>query len=105
MPARTGEQVLQKLREQSPEIWLRGERVKDVTTHPGLAGGVHSLAELYDLQWRLPELMLFDSPDTGDKVGRSHMIPRTREELLSVGEMMMTWTRHSNGMMGRSPDY
>jgi len=105
MPARTGHQVLQKLREYSPEIWMRGERVKDVTTHPGLSGGVNSLAELYDLQWKDPDVMLFDSPSTGDKVGRSHMIPRTREELMSVGTMMLAWTRHSNGMMGRSPDY
>jgi hypothetical protein len=25
------------------------------------------------------------------------MIPRTREELMSVGTMMLDWTRHSNG--------
>lgn len=105
MPARKGEQILQKLREEAPEIWHRGERVKDVTTHPGLSGGARSLAELYDLQWQDPETMLYDSPTTGAKVGRSHMIPRTQEELLSVGAMMLKWTRHSNGMMGRSPDY
>ena len=37
MPARTGRQYLNGLREQEREVWLGGERVKDVTTHPGLA--------------------------------------------------------------------
>ena len=36
MPARTGRQYLNGLREQEREVWLGGERVKDVTTHPGL---------------------------------------------------------------------
>ena len=35
MPARTGRQYLNGLREQDREVWLGGERVKDVTTHPG----------------------------------------------------------------------
>jgi aromatic ring hydroxylase len=50
MPARTGRQFLNGLREQEREVWLRGERVKDVTTHPGLAGGAHAIAALYDMQ-------------------------------------------------------
>ena len=36
MPARTGKQYLAGLREQEREVWLGGERVRDVTTHPGL---------------------------------------------------------------------
>ena len=35
MPARTGKQYLAGLREQEREVWLGGERVEDVTTHPG----------------------------------------------------------------------
>ena len=34
MPARTGQQYLDGLREQEREVWLGGERVRDVTTHP-----------------------------------------------------------------------
>ncbi len=105
MGARKGEQVIQKLREASPEIWYGGERVKDVTTHPALKNGVHSLAGLYDLQWGQPDVMLFDSPATGQKVGRSHMIPRTREELQSISRMMKVWADSTFGMMGRAPDY
>ncbi len=105
MPARTGQQVLDKLREDSPEIWYRGERVKDVTTHPAFKNGVHSLAELYDLQWQQPDVMLFDSPTSGEKVGRSFMIPRSREELASISRMMKVWADYHHGFMGRAPDY
>ncbi|HET7087146.1 MAG TPA: 4-hydroxyphenylacetate 3-monooxygenase, oxygenase component [Anaerolineae bacterium] len=105
MGARRGKDVIQKLKEQPAELWHRGKRVADVTAEPGLANGVASLAELYDLQWEDPGTMLFDSPTTGDKVGRSYLIPRTKEELMSVGTMMMRWTRHTMGMMGRAPDY
>ena len=105
MSARRGEQVIHKLKEDSPEIWYRGERVKDVTTHSALKNGVQSLAALYDLQWQQPDVMLFNSPTTGDRVGRSYLIPRTREELQSISRMIKVWADASFGMMGRAPDY
>ena len=105
MGARKGEDVLQKILEDSPEIWYRGERVADPTRHPALKNGLHSLAALYDVQWQQPEVMLFDSPDSGDKVGRSYLIPRTQAELKSISRMMKVWADYHNGMMGRSPDY
>lgn len=105
MGARTGDQVLNKLREDPAEIWHQGERVRDVTTHPAFKNGLKSLAELYDLQWQQPEVMLFDSPATGDKVGRSYMIARTLEELQSISRMMKVWADYHHGMMGRAPDY
>jgi 4-hydroxyphenylacetate 3-monooxygenase len=82
--ARRGQQVLQRLREQPPSIWYRGELVKDVTVHPALQGGVHTLARLYDLQWEKPDITLYDSPTTGRKVARSFMMPKTRDELASI---------------------
>lgn len=105
MAARKGEQLLQKLREQGPEIWYGGEQVKDVTAHPAFRNGMRSLANLYDMQWEQPEVMLFDSPSSGEKVGRSYMIPRTLEELQSITRMMKVWANHHHGMMGRAPDY
>ena len=48
MPARTGREYIAGLREREREVWLRGERVKDVTTHPGLRNGVRAIAALYD---------------------------------------------------------
>ena len=47
MPARTGAAYIAGLREQPPEVHVQGERVKDVTSHPGLRHGVRTLATLY----------------------------------------------------------
>src|SRR5438128_4517146 len=95
MPARTGTEYLKGLQEQEREIWLRGERVKDVTTHPGLANGVRAIASLYDMQHDagLRDEMTYVSPSSGDRVGLSFVIPRTRQELEQRRVMMMHWAR------------
>jgi 4-hydroxyphenylacetate 3-monooxygenase len=103
--ARRGEQVLQRLRERPPTLWYHGEQITDVTTHPALRGGVATLAGLYDLQWQNPAVSLFDSPSSGNKVGRSFLIPRTLEDLRSVTAAMRVWQDHTHGLMGRAPDY
>src|SRR5881296_1554526 len=107
MPARTGEQYIKGLQQQEREVWLGGERVKDVTTHPGLANGVRSVAALYDMQHdpTLRDEMTYVSPTTGDRVGLSFIIPRTRQELEQRRTMMLHWARATCGMVGRSPDF
>jgi 4-hydroxyphenylacetate 3-monooxygenase len=107
MGARTGRQYVEGLREQPREVWLGGERVKDVTTHPGLANGVRAIAALYDMQHdpALRDTMTYVSPTSGERVGMSFIIPRTREELERRRDMMLAWARATCGMMGRSPDF
>ncbi|MGH7036959.1 MAG: 4-hydroxyphenylacetate 3-monooxygenase, oxygenase component [Stellaceae bacterium] len=107
MPARSGKQYLDGLRERDREVWLGGERVRDVTTHPGLAGGARAIASLYDMQHD-PErraAMTYTSPKDGAPVGLSFIIPRTREDLERRRDMMLAWARATCGMMGRSPDF
>src|SRR5579884_3938166 len=107
MPARTGRQYLDGLREQEREVWLGGERVKDATRHPGLARGARAIARLYDMQYdpALRDVMTFPSPSTGEPVGRSFDMPATREALETRSRMMLNWARATCGMMGRSPDF
>ncbi len=107
MPARTGREYLDGLRAQDRNVWLGGERVKDVTSHPGLAGGARAIAMLYDMQHdaRLRDEMTYVSPSTGDRVGLSFIVPRTREDLERRRVMMLHWARATCGMMGRSPDF
>jgi 4-hydroxyphenylacetate 3-monooxygenase len=107
MGARNGKQYLAGLREQEREVWLEGERVRDVTTHPGLGGGARAIASLYDLQCdpALHEAMTYVSPSSGERVGLSFIIPRTREDLERRSGMMLNWARATCGMMGRSPDF
>ena len=49
MAVRTGEQFLEGLRD-GREVWLEGERVADVTTHPKTTRMAKTLAGIYDLQ-------------------------------------------------------
>ncbi len=107
MPARTGQQYIDGLKQRDVEIWLDGERVRDVTTHPGLSGGVRAIAHLYDMQHdaELREVMTYTSPSSGEPVGRSFDNPPTREALETRSKMMLNWARATCGMMGRSPDF
>jgi 4-hydroxyphenylacetate 3-monooxygenase len=107
MPARTGREYLEGLRAQEREVWLGGERVKDVTTHPGLRNGAQAIAGLYDMQHdpALRDAMTYVSPTTGDRVGLSFIVPRTHRELEQRRDMMLHWARTTCGMMGRSPDF
>ena len=107
MGARTGREYLDALRAQDREVWLRGERVKDVTTHPGLRNGAQAIAALYDMQHdpALRDEMTYVSPTSGERVGLSFIVPRTHEELERRRTMMLHWARTTCGMMGRSPDF
>ncbi len=87
------------------ELWHRGRKVSDVTTEEGFASGVRSLAARYDLQHREPDRLLFASPETGDPVGLSFMIPETSDELVRVGDSMHRIAEFSFGMAGRDPSY
>ena len=107
MPARTGAQYIAGLRENQPEVYIDGQRVKDIATHPSLRNGVQAIARLYDLQHD-PEIggeMTYESPTTGDQVGLSFITPKTPEDLDKRRTMMSHWARLNCGMMGRSPDF
>ncbi|MEC9341730.1 MAG: 4-hydroxyphenylacetate 3-hydroxylase N-terminal domain-containing protein [Pseudomonadota bacterium] len=89
------------------EVWLNGERVADVTTHPAIAPAVMSTAHLYDMQhdaaWA--GALVFDDPASGEPVGRTYQIPRTAADLRARGEAIALWQESAFGMMGRAPDF
>ena len=107
MPARTGEEYITGLRERAAEVYICGEQVQDVTTHPALRNGVRTIASLYDMQhdpaWR--DEMTYISPAIGDRVGLSFITPRTVRDLERRRTMMTHWARATCGMMGRTPDF
>src|SRR5215831_1177521 len=107
MPARTGQEYITGLKEHPREVWIDGERVQDVTTHPALRNGVRSVAALYDMQYdpELQEAMTYTSPTTGHPVGLSFLVPRSMADLERRRHMMARWAWASCGMMGRSPDF
>src|SRR5579863_1964924 len=106
MGARRGAAYIEGLRD-GREVWIDGERVKDVTTDPRLGRGVRSVAALYDLQLDPCHIdeMTYVSPTSGERVGLSHIQPRGIDDLVKRRGMVKTWAEWSAGMLGRSPDY
>ena len=54
----TGDEYLESLRD-GREVWIYGERVKDVTTHPAFRNSARMIARLYDA--------------LHDQIGRAHV--------------------------------
>jgi 4-hydroxyphenylacetate 3-monooxygenase len=104
MPARTGKQFLDGLKSDR-EIWVDGERVRDVTSHPSFTGAANTMAELYDLQHRHADDCLIPDPETGEPINASHMVPRSRADLERRHRCLQRIAEHTVGLMGRSPDY
>jgi 4-hydroxyphenylacetate 3-monooxygenase len=102
--ARSGAAYLEGLRDDR-EIWLDGQRVTDVTCDPRLGRGVRSVAALYDLQLSRLGDMTYVSPTSGERVGLSHIQPRSADDLVRRRKMVRTWAKFSAGMFGRSPDF
>src|ERR1700724_2694278 len=106
MPIRAGDQCLAALRDDR-QIYMDGERIRDVTTDPRFAGAAQSMAELYDMQHdaALGERMSFASPSSGDTVGLSFIEPRSVDDLIRRRGMVKIWMDATCGMFGRSPDF
>src|SRR5678815_234418 len=103
---RTASGFVESLRD-GREIWLGGERVVDVTAHPRLRGAALTIAALYGLQHR-PDLqgrLSVPLDESGERIGYSHIQPRTRDDLRLRREMIKLWADENGGMLGRTPDF
>jgi 4-hydroxyphenylacetate 3-monooxygenase len=102
----TGQEYIESLRD-GREIWIYGERVKDVTTHPAFRNTVRMLARLYDALHDQRKSTLCVETDTGSG-GYTHKFfraSRNAEELVGARDAIAEWARVTYGWMGRSPDY
>jgi 4-hydroxyphenylacetate 3-monooxygenase oxygenase component len=104
MPARTGAQFLQGLRD-GRELWLGSRRVTDPLDHPALRGGAQAIAETFDIHHHHPADCLFPDPETGEPIAVSHIIPRSRDDLKRRHKALRRIAEFSVGLMGRTPDY
>ncbi|TGV15128.1 4-hydroxyphenylacetate 3-hydroxylase [Mesorhizobium sp. M8A.F.Ca.ET.173.01.1.1] len=103
---RTGEEYLNSLRD-GRAVFVDGERVRDVTTHPAFAEGARSAARLFDIASdpAMEERMTFVSPTSGNRVLRAYQIPKSHADLKARRLASETWSEASFGMIGRSPDH
>src|SRR5919199_5912397 len=103
----TGQEYLESLRD-GREIWLYGERVPDVTTHPAFRNTARMVARLYDaLHDSATRDVLTKETDTGSG-GYSHRyfrVPMTWQDQLAARDAIAAWARLTYGWLGRAPGY
>ena len=103
----TGAEYLESLRD-GREIYIYGERVTDVTTHPAFRNTARMIARLYDaLHDPARQDVLTMPTDTGNGgfTHRFYRPSRTAEEMVSARDAIAGWARLTYGWIGRSPDY
>ena len=103
----TAAEYLDALRDER-EVYIYGERVKDVTTHPAFRNTVRMIARLY-AALHDPKLndKILTPTDTGSG-GMTHAFfkaPKTPADLLQGRSAIAEWARLTYGWVGRSPDY
>lgn len=103
---RTGSEYIDGLRD-GRAVYIDGDRVVDVTRHPGFRGSVTSIASLYDLAVDPAnrELMTYPSPTTGEPVNRSFMIPASEDDLVLRRKALKRSSESSFGLIGRGPEH
>jgi 4-hydroxyphenylacetate 3-monooxygenase len=106
-PLRTGEDYIRSLKADGRTVFVNGERVADVTTHPAYRGAVATVARLYDMAADPAnrEVMTFSSPATGAPVLRCFQIPQTGADLTAKRRAYEKWADATYGLMGRTPDH
>ena len=103
----TGAEYLESLRD-GREVYIYGERVKDITTHPAFRNSARMIARLYDaLHDPAKKDVLTVETDTGS-AGFTHKFfrtPKSAEDLVGCRDAIAEWARMTYGWMGRAPDY
>src|ERR1700685_1328322 len=89
---RTGSEYLRSLND-GRRVFVDGERVKDVTSHPAFRQAARSVANLFDIAAdpALRERMTFRSPKTGQPVWRAWQIPRSHADLRAPRLVFGNW--------------
>src|SRR6476646_2584799 len=89
----TGDEYLESLRD-GREIWIYGEKVKDVTTHPAFRNSARMIARLYD---DLHDPFFKDTATTETDMGNGGFThpffkaPRTRDDLVASRDAIAAW--------------
>ncbi len=98
----TGDEYLESLRDRR-EVWIYGQRVADVTTHPAFRNTARMIARLYDaLHDPEKQKTLITPTDTGNG-GSTHRFYKPWKdagELVAARDAIAGWSRLSYGWMG-----
>ncbi len=98
---KTGAEHLESLRD-GRVVYIGGEKVDDVTTHPAFRNAARSMAAIYDMKAASPE---FSFEEKGRKYSAYFLRAKTREDLAKRTRVHRAIADLSHGLLGRSPDH
>ena len=101
---KTGEEFIRSLQDDR-EVYYKGERVDDVTTHEATAGGIRQVADIYDQQFdeEAQKVLTYERED-GARATAAYLIPRTKDDLRFRREGIKYVARQTFGTVGRGID-
>ena len=102
-----GEQFLESLRD-GREIYIYGERVKDVTTHPAFRNTSRMVARLYDALHdpkHKDKLLVPTDTGNGGMTQAYFKAPKNVAESVAGRDAIAEWAKITYGWLGRAPDY
>jgi len=103
----TGAEYLESLKDER-EVYIYGERVRDLTVHPAFRNAARMLARMYDALHdpaRRDELTVATDTGNGGFTHRFYRADRSAEECVKTRDAIAGWQQLTWGWMGRSPDY
>ncbi len=102
---RSGRAFVESLRD-GRGVFLDGQRVKDVTTHPAFAEPIRQVGLMYDQareRWD-PAATTYLEAATGQRTSAMWLIPRSSADLALRRQVHRAWCEPSGGVMGRTAD-
>ena len=103
----TGKEYLESL-DDGREVWIYGERIKNITEHPAFRNTARMIARLYDAlhtDHREEKGLITCPTEWGGFTHRYFVASRSVEDLVAGRDAIAAWARLTYGWLGRSPDY
>ena len=88
-------------------VFLDGERVDDVTKHPGFAEPIRRIAQIWDSAAApaVEASTTYVDATSGHRHSGMWLIPRSADDLALRRRVHRLWAEPSYGLMGRTPDH
>lgn len=98
MALRTPQQYIESLKD-NREIYVNGEKVKDVTTHPRFTAAIKHMARAYEMgmdpEWS--KYYVTTCPETGETITGCYRLPQNSDDLKARRETIYQVSRYGGG--------
>jgi 4-hydroxyphenylacetate 3-monooxygenase len=101
---RTGDDYLASIKD-GRKIYLGGELVRDVTSHPAFRNSARSFAGIYDKKRSAEHIDALSYDENGQRYSSWYIKPHTRDDLRKRTEAHRRVAGWTYGLLGRSPDH